>query len=470
MNGELPQVHVVGLGPGGPDLLTAGTMDVIAQIRTRVLRTERHPAASAVPDALTCDDLYESADSFDAVYDAVVERVVGLAIEHGEVVYAVPGSPRVAERSVDQLASDDRVQTTIHPALSFVDLAWVRLGVDPLADGVRIVDGRRFSEDAAGERGPLLVAQCDQPHVLSDIKLSVADAHDTDVVVIQRLGLDDERIFTVAWDDLDRDVEPDHLTSLWIPRMATTVAAEFSRFETMVARLRTDCPWDAKQTHDSLRRYLLEETYEVLEAIDGVDPETGEGYADLEEELGDVLYQIFFHSILATEAGQFTVADVARTVHDKLYARHPHVYGDVEVADADEVLTNWEAAKKVEKGRASVMEGIPAALPALLYALKVQKKAGTMEFGFTTVDEALADVADELAEVTADPVPSEVGDLLFAAVQVARQLDVDPETALRDAAQRFVERFQYMEAVTGGNVADLSDAEQRSLWTEAKRR
>jgi len=476
-----PAVHIVGLGPGGIDLCTQGTLRLLDSVPHWILRTERHPAAqelverALVSDAAVawCDDLYETHATFDEVYAAIVERVVAEAVEHGSVVYAVPGSPRVAERGVDMLAADARVDVTVHAALSFVDLSWVRLGVDPLANGVRIVDGRRFGLEAAGERGPVLVAQCDQTEVLSEIKLSVDDVRgqmaDVEVTVLQRLGLPDENIFTVGWHQLDQDITPDHLTSLWIPHLPETVGATFVQFEHMVAKLRKECPWDAKQTHETLRRYLLEETYEVLEAIDGLNTEAGEGYADLEEELGDILYQVFFHAVLATEAGQFTVADVARTVHDKLYDRHPHVYGDVDAPDEATVIANWEAIKKAEKGRKSVMDGIPDALPALLYALKVQKKAWSQGFGLPHVGAALDDVADELAETRADPTESEVGDLLFAAVQVARQIDIDPETALRDAARRFVARFKHLETAAGdARVDSFTDNERRQLWADAK--
>ena len=198
-------------------------------------------------------------------------------------------------------------------------------------------------------------------------------------------------------------------------------------------------PGDKVQTHESLRRHLLEEAYEVLEAIDGLDTEAGKGYEHLEEELGDLLFQVLFHSQLATEAGQFTVADVAATVHDKLRARHPHVFGDVEAADADAVVRSWEQIKKVEKGRESVFDGVPDALPALLYALKVQKKAAT-----------LADDGLDLAAVASLPLPDDalaaahhrtdddtVGELLFAVVDQARLAGVDPETALAAAARRY---------------------------------
>ena len=212
--------------------------------------------------------------------------------------------------------------------MSFLDLAWVRLGIDPIHEGVRVVDGHRFAVEAAAQRGPLLVAQCDTAAVLSDVKLAVgeADEHAT-VTVLARLGLPDERIETLPWPELDRAVIPDHLTSVWIPALGAPIGAAVESFVELVATLRRECPWDREQTHASLRRHLLEEAYEVVDAIDGVDPENGAGYEHLEEELGDLLFQIVFHSTLATEAGQFGLDDVAQGIHDKLYARHPHVFG-----------------------------------------------------------------------------------------------------------------------------------------------
>jgi tetrapyrrole methylase family protein/MazG family protein len=400
---------VVGLGPAGAELLTAGTIAMIDAVPHRFLRTRRHPAAAAVAGAADFDEVYEAADSFEEVYAAIVEALVAAAIEHGEVLYAVPGSPVVAERAVELLLADERVEVEVLPALSFLDLAWARLGVDPVALGARLVDGRRFEVEAAGERGPLLVGQCDQPHVLSDIKLSIDDG--PDVVVLQRLGLAAESVRTVAWDDLDRDVVPDHLTSLWIPRLAEPVASEVERFHQLVRRLRAECPWDAEQTHASLTRHLLEETYEVLDALDHVDEDTGAGFADLEEELGDLLFQVVFHSVLAAEEGQFTLADVARGIHDKLHARHPHVFDPQPgVNDTAHLTAEWERRKVQEKGRASVMDGIPAALPALAYAAKVQKKAASQGVDWRTllpdVDpwaQAVLDLVDELRASGRDP-------------------------------------------------------------------
>ena len=419
------RVIVVGLGPGAPEHVTAGTLAAIDRVPVRFLRTERHPSAHLVPGASTLDHLYESAERFADVYPAMVEVLVAAAEEHGEVLYAVPGSPRVAERSVDLLVRDGRVEAEVLPALSFLDLAWVRLGVDPLDDGVRVVDGHDFAVQAAGERGPLLVSHCHSHSVLSDIKLAVDDGPDR-VTVLQRLGLPDEAVFDVAWADLDRSFEPDHLTSVFVPELAAPVGAELVRFADLVRTLRERCPWDREQTHRSLTRYLLEETYEVLEAIEADSPE------HLEEELGDLLFQVYFHATIAAEAGEFTLADVARGIHDKLHRRHPHVFAG---APVDDLVQTWEEMKKAEKGRESVFDGIPSGLPALLYAHKVVRKAATLG---VAVDPA--DVPDD---------EQGLGDLLLAVVAAAAERRLDAEAALRAAAARVREEAAAREPAAG---------------------
>jgi tetrapyrrole methylase family protein/MazG family protein len=477
---DAPRIDVVGLGPAGPELITAGTLALLEGAATVVLRTTRHPAAVALPGAASFDHHYESSDTFDEVYRAIVADLVDAALAGGPVVYAVPGSPTVAERTVALLADEPRVRSgevvvTVHPSVSFLDLAFARLGVDPVAAGVRIVDAESFAVDAAGERGPLLVAQCWSREVLSEVKLSVESPPDEPVTVLHHLGLPDERSWELAWDEMDRSFEPDHLTSLWIPRMAAPVAAELVSLDELVHTLRDRCPWDRAQTHASLGRHLLEESYEVLEAIDALaavdaagdngpypmraatagDGGSHDGEAkavgDLEEELGDLLFQVYFHATLAAEEGRFTLADVARGVHDKLVSRHPHVFGDVTAETPDAVASNWEALKKVEKGRASVTEGIPGALPALALAAKLQRKAAAIGMVLPGLaDDALrvavtvealsaggadADVAD--GEGGARHRAEAVGELLFAAVGLARAMGVDPETALLSRAGRF---------------------------------
>jgi tetrapyrrole methylase family protein / MazG family protein len=474
------RVTVVGLGPAGPDLLTAAAVTALGQVPAdrRFLRTSRHPAAAAVDGARSFDDVYEAAERIEDVYAAIVERLVEAAGSAGEVVYAVPGSPAVAERTVELLVADGRVEVEIVPALSFLDLAWTRLRVDPFAAGVRVVDGHRFAVEAAGERGPLLVGQCDSTAVLSEIKLAFEDVSPPSVVVLQRLGLPDESIIEVAWEDLDRAgvVQADHLTSLWIPVVATPVAAELTGFVEVVRRLREECPWDREQTHESLTKYVLEEAYEVVEAIATLREEGGVDH--LEEELGDLLLQVVLQAAVATQAGDFTLADVARGITEKMVRRHPHVFGDVEVSGADEVHRNWEAIKAAEKavkgagGASSVLEGVPGSLPALSYAAKLSKRAASVGFDWRVLAPVFDKVREELDELEAEPTADELGDVLFSVVNVARWLGHDPEAALRGAAGKFRRRFEFVEraaADAGLDLATADEAEVDALWEQAKR-
>lgn len=463
-----PVVIAVGLGPAGAELITTETARLLNGDHPIWLRTTRHPAAGGLEIAGSFDDLYESLDSFEDVYRTILERLVAEAESTGAIVYAVPGSPMVAERTVELLMADERVVVDVRPALSFAELAWRALSIDPMAEAVTIVDAHHFALDTAGRLGPFLVTQLHSATVLDDVRLVLDEAPPDVVTVLQGLGTPEELVFQVAWADLDASIRPDHLTTMWIPKLADPVAASFVRLDDLVRRLRSECPWDREQTHASLRAHLLEETYEVLEAIDGVTADPDQNYHELEEELGDLLFQVFIHARLAAEEGQFTVSDVADGIHDKLYERHPHVFGD---ADAAETMVGWELAKQAEKQRDSVMDGIPAALPALLHALKTQKRAAATGFTGRDLQWALADVAEELAEVTEDPSESELGDLLFAGVQVARMLNVDPEMALRAASLRFAQRFRIVErlAAEAGVALDQAvPAVLLDLWKSAK--
>ena len=423
-----------------------------------------HPSAFLAEPATSFDQIYEDAETMDEVYSRIVEELVDAAREHGEVVYAVPGSPLVAERSVDLLRGDSRIELTVIPALSFLDLAWDRLGLDPLESGVRLIDGHRFAVEAAGHAGPFLIGQCDTPLVLSAIKLAIEVG--PRVTVLQRLGLDGEFVRDVAWEDLDRGFEPDHLTCIWVPSLEAPVAAEMVRLVELVRRLRADCPWDRRQTHRSLTRHLIEETYEVLEAIDELD--TPDGYRHLEEELGDLLFQVAFHANLAAEAGQFELADVARGIHDKLVDRHPHVFVEPGAPAPD-----WEAMKRAEKGRAGVMDGVPGNLPSLLYSYKLQSRAASVgSTGPTsqvpgtrsTRSSGSSTWRCRRAEPISSLVVEELGDVLFSVVNVARHARRDPESTLREAAAKFRHRFEAMEALAGRRGEDVSDV----LWNEVK--
>lgn len=489
---DRPTIVIVGLGPGGREHVTVETLGEIERLRHRYLRTAVHPSADLVGDATSFDHLYDAGDDFDTVYAAIVEELVAAAGEHGEILYAVPGSPLVLERTVKLLLADERVACEIRPAMSFLDVAYARLGIDPVEAAVRLIDGHEFASAAAGDPGPLLVAHVHADWVLSQIKLAVddaldattsgggpgADPDDDTVIVLQRLGTPEELITRTTWAELDRTVEADHLTSLYVPRLSAPVGQAYVRFHQLARTLREQCPWDIEQTHTSLVAHLVEETFEVVDAIAALDPDDPATEEHFIEELGDLLYQIEFHATIAEQEGRFTIADVATGIHDKLVRRHPHVFGDVEVgADGDatgDVLANWEAIKRAEKGRRSIFEGIPGGLPALAYARKVQSKAAKVGFDWPDVDGALPKIAEEVTELRAvldgtdhdDPdglrraerLTDELGDLLFSVVNVARHLDVDPELALRTAVGRFRTRFEVVERLAEARGIDLHGA------------
>lgn len=483
-----PQVTVVGLGPGGADLITPRARAALGA-GTVLVRTGRHPAVDDLR-AEGCvleplDRVYDDAPDLDTAYRAITTRVLDAARAHGSVTYAVPGSPGVAERAVGLLraaADAGEIRLEVVPGLSFADLAWAQLGVDPMATGATVVDGRDFAIAAAGRSGPLLIAQCDTPFVLSDVKLALLEVLDpgTEVVVLQRLGLPEAAVVRVELAALDREVRPDHLTTLYVDTGAVPVAGEVARLLALAERLRAPggCPWDAEQTHRSLARYLLEEAYEAVETIEALpaaapagDPDL-EAYARLEDELGDVLYQVVFHAILAAEAGAFTLADVARGIHDKLVRRHPHVFGESEATTTDAVLANWEVIKQAERGSESIIDGISPALPSLLLALKLLRKAATVGLAPPAAADALdaLDAAAASVRVGADDVEAAVGDLLAAAVAVARAEGVDAETALRGWAGRFRGRFRATEALAateGVTLREVPPERARDLWRRA---
>ena len=496
MTGEPGRVVVVGLGPAGADLLVPAARAALESCPVRYVRTARHPAvAELATDGIELEALdahYEAASDLEACYRSIVEALLAAAREHGTVAYAVPGNPAVAERTVELLRHADArgdVALDVVPGLSFADAAWSRLGVDPMSTGARVLDGRALEPERLDRGVPMLVAQCDTLLVLSDVKLALLDLLDAqaEITVVQRLGLPDEAITAVALEDVDRVVVPDHLTALFVPATGASASGELARLLALAAVLRRPggCPWDAEQTHHSLTRYLLEESYEVVEAVealpalapDGVAPDDP-AYAALVDELGDLLYQVIFHAVLAEEAGAFDMSDVARGIHDKLVRRHPHVFGDPgsEMSDAetsDAVMANWEQIKKDEKGTESIVAGITPGLPSLLYAHKLYRKAASVGLDPGDVDESLARIDAAVTRLrTAESTDAEpvLGELLSAAVALARALGVDTESALRGWSAAFRDRFEAMEGLArdrGIDLHALSPPEVAGLWEDA---
>ncbi|MEX1007323.1 MAG: nucleoside triphosphate pyrophosphohydrolase [Acidimicrobiia bacterium] len=467
---------VVGLGPAGTGYLLPAAREALESATVRFVRTRRHPAVAeleAVGITFTSfDDVYDAAPDLESAYTRMVDALVEATSRQG-VVYAVPGNPAVAERTV-VLLRERGVDLDVVPGLSFADLAWARLGVDPMAREARVVDARVI--DDVELSGPVLIGQCDHVLVLSDVKLALLEHLDpeTPITVLQRLGLAEERVERVPLVELDRVIEPDHLTSLFVDVDTSAVGAahEVARLLQLTKRLRDPegCPWDAEQTHQSLTRYLLEESYEVVEVVDALpDPAA---YTALADELGDLLYQVVFHAVIAEETDEFTMVDVARGIHDKLVRRHPHVFGDVVADESADVVRNWEQIKKAELGSTSIVEGIPPGLPSLLYTHKLFSKAASVGLDPGALDEALDRVDTAVARLRADDstVERDLAQILAAAVVVARAGGIDAESALRGWAARYRGRFEAMERLAVDrnlDLAALDEAGVAALWLEA---
>ena len=494
-----PQVAVIGLGPAGADLILPAARAAFEAATERYVRTARHPAVSDLAaDGLTFtsfDHLYDAAPDFDTVYATIAESLVESAQRCDSVAYAVPRSPTVAERSVGLLqtaAAAAGVTVRIVPGLSFADLAWSRLGVDAMG-AARVLDARSLELADLDAPGALLVAQCDTPFVLSDLKLTLLDRlpPDAPATVLHHLGAADEQVLTMPLAELDR-FAPDHLTAVFVELPDGGPGAAFADLVALARRLRGPggCPWDAEQTHHSLTRYLLEESYEVVEVLEALPADAPDGagpddpaYPALADELGDLLFQIVIHSVLADEAGAFGPADVARGIVAKLIRRHPHVFGEAEADTADAVVTRWEQIKQAERGSTSLLGEVPAGLPALLYTHKLFRKAATVGLDPGRIAGAPGDearlqrstavdaVAGALDALRADPdSAAALGDLLAAAVAVARDQGVDAESALRRWTADFRARFGRMEhlaAERGVALAGLDAAAAASLWREA---
>ncbi len=474
---------IVGLGPAGLERLSASVRAVLEDTgRTVILRTLEHPAAAVLAsrrDVVTCDDLYESAD-FDGVYQAMVERVLRAA-RSGPTVYAVPGSAVVGERAVTGIrtrAEAEGIAIDVMAGESFLDLLLLRVGVDPIADGLQIVDGRDLP-DPFPFHLPTVVTQVDRPVVLADVAviLSRVLPDDTPVVVLDALGSSDESVSTMLLSAL-----PGHEVGPRTTLFFDPPPVGWHGLVTTNRTLRAECPWDREQTHHSLVGHLIEETYETVEALSRLAPAAPAGdpdygaYVEVEEELGDLLLQVVFHATLAAEAGAFDVEEVAEGIRRKLVRRHPHVFADAEVSDSDQVLANWELLKAAEKNRESLMDDIPAALPSIALSDKMQRRAASVGFDWHTTDPVFEKIEEELAElhqVLDDPerATAELGDLLFATVNLARHLKIDAELALRHAAHTFAQRFRKVEALaaTGSHtLAEMSLDEMDALWRRAK--
>jgi tetrapyrrole methylase family protein/MazG family protein len=478
-------ITIIGLGPGDPALLTRRAWDIISKASDIYVRTARHPTLEGLPAAVTVhsfDHIYEQVQQFAEVYAQVADEVLRLGAQ-GDVIYCVPGHPLVGESTVTNIlerAAEQGLGVEIVDGLSFIEPALTALHLDAL-DGLQIADALDVAaahHPALDPDKPALLAQLYSRAVAGDVKLTLLNQYppEHEVVLVQAAGTQYQQLVRVALAEIDRRDDLAHLTTLYLPPLSQP--SGYAAFQETIAHLRAPegCPWDREQTHQTLRRHLLEETYEVLEALDADDPEA------LQEELGDLLLQVVLQTQIAIDEEEFRMTDVVAGIDAKLKRRHPHVFGDVQVDGADDVTRNWDAIKKVEKiaagkaeERKSALDGIPRGLPALAEAEAIGGKAARQNFDWRSLDDVLAKVVEEISELqnVNDEIEreEEFGDVLFSLANVARWLKIDPEAALRAANHKFRARFREVELLAKAQdraLSEMSDRELDDLWNAAK--
>lgn len=475
-------IRIVGLGPGSADDLTIKSLNIMKSANTLYLRTEKHPNVEYIKNLginfKTFDCFYEKEQQFEEVYSKIADEVM----KHEDVVYAVPGNPLVAEKSVQNIlekAKKNGIEVEIVSAVSFVDAVINALKIDPV-EGLKIIDGLQLEKQIPDTDVGNLITQVYNKFVASNIKIKLMEHYDDEqeVYLIRAAGVPElEKVQLMPLYEIDRVEWVDYLTSLYIPPILDKKKYDFNDLLNVMEKLRGQdgCPWDREQNHETLKRYLIEECYEVIDAIDMDDMES------LSEELGDVLFQVVFHSQIGKEFGEFDIRDVIHGVTNKMITRHTHVFGEDVCETSSDVLSTWEINKKKEKNITSYSESlklIPRSLPALIRSYKLQEKAASIGFDWDDVEGPISKVHEELNEFLEvyksqeyGKIIEEMGDLLFSIVNVCKFMKIDPELALTGTINKFIERFEYMEresAKLGKKLDKMTLTEMDMLWNNAK--
>jgi len=482
------KISIIGLGAGDLDQLPLGVYRRLKQEKNLFLRTKEHPVVADLEQEglqfQSFDSVYEKHDQFADVYEEITETLLAEANKQ-PVTYAVPGHPLIAERTVQLLLERGPERNTkieIGGGQSFLDAMFQALAIDPI-EGFQLLDGTELSKESLLLKSHTIIGQVYDSFVASEVKLTLMEKlpDEYEVFIVTAAGSKDEVIRKVPLYELDREMELSNLTSVYVPPVdeEQILYKDFSKLRGIISILRgpNGCPWDKKQTHQSLKKYLIEEAYELIEAIDNDDID------HMIEELGDVLLQVMLHAQIGEDEGYFTIDEVIEGVSAKMVRRHPHVFGDKTAENEEEVMKNWQEIKEQEKGGAvkSLLKGAGKGLPNLLKAYELQKEAAKVGFDWETVAPILDKVKEEIEELSEEitqkgqqeDIQLEYGDLLFALVNFARHYDINPEEALFKANQKFIRRFAYIEqraAENGRSVDSYSLEELDSFWNEAKKK
>ena len=476
----MSQITVVTLGPGNPDYLTRQAEKALRESRCLILRTARHKAADWLREQgiafRDCDDFYDRYEDFDAMHQAMAAFLWKEAARR-RVTFAVQDA--VTDGAVHALreARPEGAVLQVIPGIGSREICLPQ--VDEPVENCLSVTAMRLDGLTVNPSVPLLITEIDSPLLAGKIKLVLSDFYGDEypVVFFPSTANRSRKPVRILLCDADRQPAYDHTVCLFVPAASLMGRDRFGFGDLLqiMSRLRADdgCPWDRQQTHQSLRKYLLEEAYEAAGAIDEQDMD------HLADELGDVLLQIVFHAEIGRELGEFSITDVTSAICAKMIRRHPHVFGPAHCDTPDQVSVNWEQIKQQERHQkrlGQVLADVSAALPALTRAAKVQGKAARVGFDWPGAMDALPKVHEEAEEVQAELAAGrgpqeELGDLLFAAVNVVRLAGCDPEETLAMATGKFVRRFTAMEErilQDGKRLEDMTLDEMNQYWNIIK--
>ena len=480
------EIIIIGLGASDLDQLPLGIYKKLKKAQYLYVRTEQHPVLEELRaeglSFTSFDAVYEQNDQFDGVYEEIVRQLLELAKDRS-IIYAVPGHPLVAEQTVQLLIEAEKqgkVKIRIEGGQSFLDPIFGALRIDPI-EGFQLLDGTSFKRDEVQMNAHLLIGQVYDAFSASEVKLTLMEKYpdDYEVTIVTAAGSSAESLTKVPLFELDRVMKLDNLTTLYVPPIYKKEdrLKEWQTLREIVADLRgpNGCPWDKEQTHATLKKYAVEEVYELLQAIDEEDDD------HIVEELGDVLLQVFLHAQIGEDNGYFSMEDVLNSIADKMIRRHPHVFGGVKADSTEDVLRNWQQIKSEENRDSgdSLLEGEMRADSSLLTSFNYQKKVAKVGFDWPDVsgawekfEEELGEWKTELAEGTKDSQVDELGDLLFTIVNLARFYNLSPEQAMIQANKKFKSRFQFVEESVKKGKGDFSQYTLEELdqyWNEAKK-
>lgn len=483
-------LKILGLGPGSLDYISYKAIEELKSANKNkidiYLRTIKHPIVSDIKNMgikySGLDYFYEQEENFNDVYKNIAEFIIQEATNK-DIIYVVPGHPMVAEKSVEliiNLAKQKNIEYEIIESMSFLDAMYRLSDFDPV-DGFTLIDALSIEESNIDIYNHYIITQVYDRFIASNLKIFLMEYYNDNkmIKIIKNAGIKDmQRVIDIKLYELDRVDEFDHLTSIYIEAQKEKTYENINDFIEIMKRLRgkDGCPWDQKQTHQSLKTHLLEEAYELYDAIENEDID------EMIEELGDLLLHVVFHSLIASQDGYFNIKDVVKSISQKLIRRHPHVFLDEKFSE-EEYDKRWEEIKRKEKKEETITQGIrriPNAFPGLMKARKIQEKAKIVGFDWNDIADVYKKVEEEYKEVVdahtkgdIQYIEEEVGDLLFAVVNLARFLKVDPEEAINKTSKKFIDRFEFVEQQALKSNKELKDCtlkEMDEFWEEAKKK